>query len=1474
MLYSLLVIVAVPFSLSWMTYNPLVQTFVARIAASYLSQSLKTIVKIDGLYITPQIDLNMKGVLVLDLKADTLFNAEDVFLDIKRFRYSQEQKFFVINDISIHGASFTLFKGRHDTVFSYDFIRDHFETEHPDITTDTIHGQPDWRVALSGLKLDRVRFRYINENKERKLVGMDYTNLDIFVQQLRMSDLAIHNDTFNFYIDHLQASEKSGFIVDTLQGSFRLSPVFLIADSLKVVTPRSNLDLDLGFTYWGWPAYIDFTKEVEMIAEIRPSELNMKDIGYFAPELLVMNNQLRIGGKVKGKVNNLRVKDFRFAYGSNTHFYGDIRLYGLPNVFETYIHTRIKEFAFTLDDIKHFAIPGEYPYVTIPKELEVFGEMRIFGKFTGFYNDFVSTATFESNIGTIYTDVSLRQNKDHSDVVYQGKVEARHFHIGKFLRLDSYLGEMNLDAMVTGSGLTGSTVTINMNGNVDSLEFMGNTFNQMGISGDIADKKFNGHLDINDEKIALVFDGILDFDQPKPLFDFTADIQNADLYALNLLDRDTISVLSAKLNCNFIGFDLDDLEGRIYIDSLEYTEGEQQWLMEQFALISLKDTGYHKRILLNADFIDARINGSFTYSELPYAINRMIESELHDWAFLTLRAVPVRRQTIDFEITLGDTKPITDIFVPGLIIHENSTIIGSFDSKRKDTQIDATFPSVIFAGIQSEKVSLNLLSNRKRIRLGINADRILLKERDAGDTLQLGLENFAIKSILDKDSLNFQFAWDDEDLVRHNKADIRGYYTYLDSIRSELRITHADVLINDSAWTVSENNQIIFGKDFYTFNGVHFKGNKQKMSILGSVSHNPLDTLLVDFTSWKLSNFDIIFRNYNFDLNGITNGHFGINDIYGSPNFFSDLTIRRMEMNDILIGDANIRSRWNDERKSIDVLSEIINRGNVSESRVMSLRGSYFPDRIDDNLDFLLQLENLHLSPFEGFAEDYISDLKGVTSGKLYIKGSTSAPLLTGQLKLMRTECRVNYLNTRYSFSHDIGFSNNAFSINDLILYDTIGNTAAVNGTIMHQNLSDFQFDLTLRPENFIILQTNRYRNEAFYGTGIASGMVWFYGPTNDFHIDANVSTSKGTSIVIPLNNTVTITDNDFVIFLSDDQQAEDQLLQDYSVDLKGLNLDFTITINNTAETMIYLPSNMGTISSKGYGEIRLTINPRGQFEIYGDYNFLRGTFFFTFQSMINRRFEILQGGKISFAGNPYNANVDLRALYRLKTSLSGLGANISPELEGQRVNVNTILGLRGKLANPEIRFSIDFPNVTDDIEQTIFAILDTNDVALMNQQMISLLLMNSFSYASTSTSMGASSLNIISSQLSNWLSQISNDFDVGINYRAGDELTQDELEFALSTQFFDNRLTVDGNVGVITRNNTQQNASNLVGDVNIEYKLRPDGRLRLRAFNRSNNFNSLEFNSRYTQGVGIFFIRDFDRFADIFRRQKKSREK
>jgi len=1469
-LYSLLVVIVIPFSLSWMSYNPMVQTFLARMTSSYLSKQLNTVIRIEGLYITPRLDFHVTGMLAEDQHADTLFHAGDIFIDMSSFRLNQSGKFFKVNDIRLRDASFALIKNVNDSLFTYEFIRTHFQTTDPAADTAAAVATADnWQVSLQALKLERFRFRFIDETRERKTVGMDYTNLDIYIDELRLHDLRIHNDTFNFMIENLACKDHCGFEVDALSGDFKLSPLFLYADSLLVKTPNSDLSLDLAFDYNGWPSYIKFVSEVTMNSDIRPSELNLVDIGYFAPDLLLMDNSMRIGGQVRGTVDKLRLKDFRFTYGRNTRFRGDIRLYGLPDVEETFIRTSVDDFTMTRADIESFAIPGDVRYIPVPDELGVLGTMNIKGSFTGFYNDFVSTAEFNSDIGTITTDVSLKQNKARSDVVYEGRVHARRFHIGKFLNLDSYFGELDLEANIIGSGLTGNTADINITGTIDSLAFMGETFNSVQIKGNVAENQFNGNLDVKDELVNLLFDGILDFRQDKPLLNFTADITDADLFGLNMLDRDSLLLLSARLNCNFIGIDPEDLEGRILIDSLEYLEADKRWFMNHLALISLKDTGYYRNIMLSSDFADAEIKGNYTIREISWATDSLLREHFPQWAFLPEEERSFREQQLAFNVDIKETEDLLDIFVPGLKIQDYSSITGTFNSAGKKAGMDAVFPRIEYLGMSSDTLSIMLNAGSDQLALRVNTKKFLLKEKERGDTLELGMQGLNFDATMFNDSLLFALGWANKGSKQRNSADIQAYYTYLNDSISELRFTRAMAYINDSLWRIDTAGRTLFSWRYLEFENVNIKGGQQALSMHGKISEAPDDTLLVSFDKWRLSNFDMLYRNYKFDLNGVISGNIGLNNMYSLPNFFSALRIDGLEMNNVAIGDAVIDSHWNHETESIDLGADIIYHGNVADSKVMHLAGSYKPLLSDDNLSFNLEMNNFHLEALRSFVKGFVSDIDGVLSAKMTISGSTQKPKVIGSMKFMRTSCRIDYLNTKYSFAHTIDFFPGVISISNMIVYDSIGNRAVANGSITHKNLSDFYFDIKLQPEDFICLYTKRYQNKTFYGDGIVSGQVNFYGPPDNFHIDANVQSAKGADITIPLDNSFTVTDNDFVIFTNVEQ--EDEAQPDYNVNVKGLNLDFRIGINNTAETMIFLPGNMGNISSRGYGDIRFTINPRGRFNIYGDYNFLHGWFFFSLQNLINRRFEILQGGSISFTGNPYNADVDLKALYRLKTNLSGLGASISPELEGQRVNVNAYLRLKGKLANPDIRFSIDFPNVKDEIKSTIYAILDTNDAVMMNQQMVSLLLMNSFSYASSSANMAGSSLNIVTSQLSNWLSQISRDFDIGINYISGDEMNQDELEVALSTQFFDNRLIVDGNVGVMTgENTTQQDASNIVGDVNIEYKLRPDGRIRLRAFNRSNNINTLDYYAPYTQGVGIFYTKEFDRFGDIFRRKKK----
>jgi len=218
--------------------------------------------------------------------------------------------------------------------------------------------------------------------------------------------------------------------------------------------------------------------------------------------------------------------------------------------------------------------------------------------------------------------------------------------------------------------------------------------------------------------------------------------------------------------------------------------------------------------------------------------------------------------------------------------------------------------------------------------------------------------------------------------------------------------------------------------------------------------------------------------------------------------------------------------------------------------------------------------------------------------------------------------------------------------------------------------------------------------------------------------------------------------------------------------------------------------------------------------------------------------------------------------------------ASDSSGVYNQRIAVDCILDLKGKLFNPEIKFSIELPDSDYETQQLVYSQIDTNNQAQMSEQMIFLLVLNQFKPVSGNevamySGVGATSLDILTSQLSNWLSQISDDFDIGVNYRPGNDITSEEIEVALSTQLFNNRVSIDGNFGVAGTDETEK-ASNIVGDVNVEVKITEDGRFRVKAFNKTNNVNSIEYNAPYTQGVGVFYRKEFDNFSDLFRRKKQ----
>ena len=399
-----------------------------------------------------------------------------------------------------------------------------------------------------------------------------------------------------------------------------------------------------------------------------------------------------------------------------------------------------------------------------------------------------------------------------------------------------------------------------------------------------------------------------------------------------------------------------------------------------------------------------------------------------------------------------------------------------------------------------------------------------------------------------------------------------------------------------------------------------------------------------------------------------------------------------------------------------------------------------------------------------------------------------------------------------------------------------------------------------------------------------ASGDLKMSGDPNNVDLSIKIKTQKGTSVILPLNYSVEISDKDYIIFTKPayDTISEKEILA-YTNEKKKNQLNYNIGVNMEvtpeAQVKISLPADMGTIEARGSSNLALGVNSFGKFNLVGDYVVNDGMFHFKIGNLVSKRFSLVKGGRISWTGNPYSANVSIKGMYKVKTNLSSLGIVVdSTASYRNKVTVECFVVLTGELLNPNIKFEIKLPDIDPDLQRAVYSELDTTNTAMMNQQMISLLVLGTFSFNNAANvSLQSSYYNVIANQLSSMLSQISENVDIGLNYKPGDEVSQQEFEVALSTQLFDDRLTIDGNFGM-TYDRSQQSASNIVGDVDIGYKLTPDGQWVLKVFNHSNvnswyNYNNYDQTSPYTQGVGIAFRKDFNNIAELFASRKKDKK-
>lgn len=1465
-------LLAIPVSLYVALRDPFIQTYAARSIAGFLSKELNTQITIGGFFFDLDLTLSVKDLRVMDQHDQLLLKAGTIKFSLASL-YNIKQKLSA-NHLTMSEVDVRLVQYSGEDDLNMQFILDYFTSP----ASDNGRTKQEYSVKLSRFTLNNASFGYqIQKSMAGDSIGMDYN--DLFISNIKLKATNVHflQDTIFASIAGLTAVEKSGFALQHLGGNLTMAAHYFALKSLHIETENSSLKGDIAFRFENIAALNDFIDAVQVEADFQTSELQLADLGYFAPVLFDMPNLIKFSGYASGTVADFMTRNFRLEAGNSTRFAGDVAMKGLPDFFTTDIDLSIRRFTTEAADVRSFRIPVEPGNIPLPENLNSLGLLEMNGVFKGNWYDFITRIDVKSKAGKLQTDLVMRTHPVTGTSTYKGSLKTQQLNLSKLLENNELIGKINMNVQVDGKGLSLETAELNASGKIITVELFGNLFHDISLNGALTSKMFDGSFSIDDSKLQLAFNGLADLTNGQPVFDFDVDVQHADLYALKLSDNDSLMTLASRVKARFTGLNLDDFLGDISLQDVSFQNSRGMFSMRNLTVKMLEDPVLERKLLVDSEYVKAELGGILQLDNIHRSFSKFLHHYLGHELLNIAEKSAVNDQDFYFNIQFVKLNPLFQLLLPSVSIADKAGLSGVFTSRLQTLNAAFRTDWLSLSGVKLKNPYVLAQSNQMEARIMLNVEDLILYQDQNNDSTIFGIEQTDLSMRIRNDSLHFNLGWNNVHQQIRNYGKIKGDLTLSNINTAELVFTSADVVVNDSSLTISRNNKIVFAPDFTFIDNLRLQLGNSALALNGRVPLNEPDTLQLVFHQWSISNFDLLLKPYGLDLDGYINGDLSLANLTNNPTFFSNLSIAQLMINRERMGEARVVSTWSNLDESVYLNAQVINAGNIGTSRMLNLTGFYYPNRTHDQLSFQLSLENFRLKFLNQFLTDVASRVEGFASGDVAIGGSLKKPELKGRVSLNRTSFKVDYLNVAYSVQHEFEILPDRVAINNMMLIDTLGNRGVVNGLIYHNYLNDFRFDIRIRPDNLLALNTGPQHNELFYGAAIVTGEVLIQGPLNNIEMAIRAISQRGTGMVIPINMAASVGNNDYITFVNafngNVQEEGFVAYRPTSAMNFGINLETVVTPD--ASLRIYMPYGMGTLDARGNGNLSMWANAAGDFTLNGDYTVQSGQFNFSYENLPRRRFDLQEGGRISWAGDPYDALIDVKGVYKVKASLSGLGLDTTSSLRN-RVNVDCIIHLTDQLFTPNIRFSFRFPGLDSQLEQTVFSIIDTTNDAMMTQQMISLLVLGSFSYTGTDNfSIGNSSLDVLSGQLSGWLSQISKDFDIGLHYRPGDRLTSEELEVALSTQLFNDRVTIDGNFGVLGNRNVSQNASNIVGDVDISVKLTSDGRFRMKAFNHSNvnnwlNITSYDNLSPYTQGIGLSYRQEFDSFADLLRKKRR----
>lgn len=1446
-------------------HSSYVQTYLVRLFTNKIEQTTGVKIQIGGVDFRPMKSLVLNDVLLKDYRNDTLLYCENFHVKIDSFRFSTQS--FIVRDITLDRAYFNLWivrgEGEEEAKMNLDVFLDSLQKgneKHP----ETLSGSNTWRVDLKKIQVKDSRVVYKESEYEAVDYGINWTDVECRHVNVSVTEPDFSGGKFAVKVSGLNFEEKSGFIIRDMEGQVIAADSSLLIQQCKIYTERSFLDLQKLEFNWvpGRRDWRNFTTKMQQYYRLGNSEVSFIDLAYFNGILRGIDNTVKCRGIVSNTVNRIEGNNLVFALGKDSHFRGSFKSQGLPDVWNTIFEIHLQDAYLNPEDLETIYLPWFRQNINIPTLLHHLPFFELDGVFKGKITDFIFV--INSRTEGLKGDFKLAYSPYGADSLGCTKIS------GDFNFPVVHFGKLGGTDLLKYGALTGnyqgymddSHTEIDLWSRIPSLQIGKGKIRDASVSLSVKDDVTSILYSLDNDSVRATaalnynpsggvdFWGVKGFMEINNLSDFGWALSEGKESVRT--DFDLVFAEQDKRN-HFCNFTFSDFS---------YTGPQGHFLLENIGLENRLDNGYYVSSLLS-DVADAQIEGHYTgISPLAFT-EKLIQGYLP--AFRHKKNKLTKKENLDFryEVVIKDAGKVLRAIYPQLSISEGSKI-AAYYGKDKAIHLKMDADTIRYRDFCVTASEIELEGDTEHLRLVYTADKFeygdLSRLYNVRNTLVLGDNNISNKLIWSN--------WEAQTYSGELSADIKFVSRGEEEYVTEINIHPGVIILSDNVWQVNKSWINAVGKEI-TIEDFRISNGNQFLSVNGAISEDPEKELSIRVNQFDLAELSRIITDNRLHLFGTTSGEVVVQDYYKDNLLYSDINVENWGITQDTLGTLRLLSAWDPDSNAV------ILRAKNEVGSVIPLQVSGYYQPLNDQLNVDIQLSEIGLDRLGIYASDYFTKSTGGISGKVKLSGSSSRPDFSGHLFLDSVYLNLRDMNTSFFMNDSIYIDRSDFILKDFVVKDAQNNVSVCSG---RYRFWENRYDLNIASRNFLLLNTTSSQNESFYGSVYISGLTNINNRDGVTNLTVNIRPEKNSRLFIPLTSALSEEDGNFLHFVNPNQPMRRK--GNVTSSSNNLTLNANLEVNDNLEVQVVFDPTIGDIlRTKGNGDVKVTLDQDGMINMFGEYKISKGDYLFTLSNLLNKKFVLTPGGSISWNGSPYDATIDINAIYNLKTSLYELLTSSNSNADrSTKVPVECVLNLSDNLANPLVKFNINFPTLdtqTKGFVQSLFASQDE-----INKQVFSLLILNKFYTPDymNSTDMAernagyqagvTTATELVSNQLSRWLSQISNNFDIGFSYRPGDNITTNEIEVALSTQILNDRVTLsaNGNVDVGgTKNVTSSsaNSSNIAGDFDVEVKLNKQGTLKLKAYSHTDE--KIVYNATETiQGVGISYQETFDTFREL----------